>query len=234
MKTSFTKIILSTALLTSTSLFASEVEVKITNLTKGIYFTPLLVSAHNAEAKLFTAGEAASSALQKMAEGGDIADLATNLTGAGATNIENPAGALLAPGANTTATLNIDDTLGNDYLSIVAMMLPTNDGFIALNSAKIPSEAGTYMYTLNAYDAGTEANDEIINGAGAPNSAGIPAAPDGTAGTGASGLTSTVEGFVHIHRGNVGDFDSIAGVSDLNAQTHRFLNPVASVIVVVK
>jgi len=234
MKTSYTKIILSTALLMGTSLFSSEVEVKITNLTKGIYFTPLLVSAHNAEAKLFTSGEAASSALQKMAEGGDITDLATDLTGAGATNIENPAGALLAPGANTTATLNIDDTLGNDYLSVVAMMLPTNDGFIALNSAKIPSEAGTYVYMLNAYDAGTEANDEIINGAGTPNIAGIPAAPDGTAGEGASGLTSTVEGFVHVHRGNVGDFDATAGISDLNAQTHRFLNPVASVTVVVK
>lgn len=234
MKTSFTKIILSTALLMSTSLFASEVEVKITNLTKGVYFTPLLVSAHNEGAKLFVSGEAASSALQKMAEGGDIADLAADLTTAGATNIENPAGALLAPGMNTTAMLSIDDTLGNDYLSIVAMMLPTNDGFIALNSVKIPSEAGTYVYKLNAYDAGTEANDEIINGAGAPNTAGIPAAPDGNGGTGASGLTSIAEGFVHIHRGNVGDFSSTAGISDLNAQTHRFLNPVASVTIVVK
>ena len=234
MKTSFTKIILSTALLMSTSLFASEVEVKITNLTKGINFTPLLVSAHNAGAKLFTSGEASSNALQKMAEGGSITDLASDLTGAGATNMENPAGGLLAPGASATTTLIIDDTQGNEYLSIVAMMLPTNDGFIALNSAKIPSQAGTYIYKLNAYDAGTEANDEIINGAGAPNSAGVPAAPDGTGGTGASGLTSTVEGFVHIHRGNVGDFDNAAGISDLNAQTHRFLNPVASVTIVVK
>lgn len=234
MKTSFTKIVLSSALLMSTSMFASEVEVKITNLTKGVYFTPLLVSAHSADAKLFTSGEAASSSLQMMAEGGSIADLATDLTNAAATNVENPAGGLLAPGENTTANLIIDDSLGNDYLSIVAMMLPTNDGFIALNSAKIPSEAGTYMYMLNAYDAGTEANDEIINGGGAPNTAGIPAAPDGTSGTGASGLTATVEGFVHIHRGNVGDFSTTDGMSDLNVQTHRFLNPVASVTIVVK
>jgi len=232
MKSTFTKIALSTALLMSSSLFASEIEVKITNLTKGIYFTPLLVSAHKQSAKLFTAGQASSSALQKMAEGGDVSELLTNLNTAGANSSENPAGGLLAGGASTTVSLST--TTGNDYLSIVAMMLPTNDGFVALNSLKIPTAAGTYKYELNAHDAGTEANDEIINGGGAPNTPGIPGAPDGTSGTGATGLTSTAEGFVHIHRGNIGDFNATGGKSDINAQTERFLNPVASVIITVK
>lgn len=234
MKSTFNKIILSTALLMSSSLVASEIEVQITNLTNGIYFTPLLVSAHSESAKLFSAGESSSLALQKMAEGGDIADLATSLSDAGANTIENPAGGLLAAGASTTATLDVDHAAGNHVLSIVAMMLPTNDGFVAMNSQLIPTTPGVYKYMLNAYDAGTEANDEIINGGGTPNTPGIPAAPDGTAGTGATGLTSTVEGFVHIHRGNIGDGDTNGGVSDLNVQTHRFLNPVASVIVTVK
>jgi len=232
MKSTLTKLALSSALLMSSSLFALEVDVKIINLTKGIYFTPLLVSAHKANAKLFTAGQSASVSLQKMAEGGDISGLVSDLTAKGATSVEDPAGGLLAPGASAVATLST--TVGNDYLSIVAMMLPTNDGFIAMNSVKMPTVKGTYKYELNAHDAGTEANDEIINGAGTPNAAGIPAAPDGNGGTGATGLTSTAEGFVHIHRGNIGDFSKAGGRSDINALTHRFLNPVASVIITVK
>ena len=234
MKSSLTKIALSSLLLMSSSLLASEVEVTITNLTKGIYFTPLLISAHNADAKLYTSGQAASTSLQMMAEGGDISGLVTDLTAAGADSVENPAGGLLAPAHSSMTTLDVNHQAGNHYLSIVAMMLPTNDGFIGLNSALIPTEAGTYKYMLNAHDAGTEANDEIINGAGMPNSVGVPAAPDGMGGENATGLSVSAEGFVHIHRGNIGDFDTSGGVSDLNAQTHRFLNPVASVTITVK
>lgn len=221
MKSSLTKLALTSALIMSSSIYALEIDVKITNLTSGINFTPLLVSAHHSSAKLFTAGAAASANLTAMAEGGDISGLASDLTAAGATSSENGAGGLLAPGAS--ATVSLSTAKGNDYLSIVAMMLPTNDGFIALNSVQIPTKKGTYKYAVNAHDSGTEANDELtVN---------IPALASGTGGT---GLTGTSEGFVHVHRGNVGDFSSSDGVSDLDAQTHRFLNPVASVVITVK
>ncbi len=232
MKSTLPKLILSSTLLLGSYASALDIDVKIINVNKGIWFTPLLVCAHTADAKLFTAGQPASMSLQKMAEGGDISDLVTDLNTAGANLKENPAGGLLAPGTSTTTTLNTDS--GNDYLSIAAMMLPTNDGFVAMNAVKIPTTPGVYKYELNAHDAGTEANNEIINGAGAPGVLGIPGDPSGTGGTGATGLSATAEGFVHIHRGNIGDFNSTAGLSDLNAQTHRFLNPVASVIITVK
>ena len=38
-------------------------------------------------------------------------------------------------------TFETDD---HPFLSMAAMMLPTNDGFIGLDSWEIPSEAGTY------------------------------------------------------------------------------------------
>ena len=76
--------------------------------------------------------------------------------------MENPAVGLLAPGDSATATL--DTTAGNTHLSIVAMLLPTNDGFVGLDSLEIPTTPGTYIYYLNGYDAGTEANDEVIIG----------------------------------------------------------------------
>ena len=224
--------LLATALL-STSAFAKDIDVKITNLTSGIYFTPLLVSAHTKDAQLYKAGDVASLNLQKMAEGGNIDGLKADLDNASANSVTNPASGLLAPGKSTMTSLSTDQN--NDYLSIVAMMLPTNDGFIALNSVKIPDAKGVYKFVLNAHDAGTEANNEIINGKGMPDMLGIPADPsNGKYVSNATGIQTQKEGFISIHRGNIGDLDSTGGASDLDAKKHRFLNPVASVIIEVK
>jgi hypothetical protein len=166
-----------------------------------------------------------------MAEGGDISGLSTMLMTAD--KVENPAMGLLAPTMSTETMLSTAD--GNMYLSVVAMMLPTNDGFIGLNSWKIPTEAGMYTFTVNAYDAGTEANDEMITGGGAPGAAGIPAAPGMNAGTGGTGVTMTEDNaYVHIHRGSLGDDDLAGGKSDLDNTVHRWLNPVARITVTVK
>ena len=167
-----------------------------------------------------------------MAEGGDISGLVTELEAVNATLVANPAGGLLAPGASTTADLNTDGT-DNTLLSIVAMLLPTNDAFAGLNAISIPSEPGVYVHNLNAYDAGTEANDEIVNGGGALNVPGIPAAPGGS-GTGGSGVTGAdTNSTVHVHRGVLGDTDPTGGVSDLDSTIHRWLNPVARVTITV-
>jgi len=212
------------------SLQAADIEVKIVNNTSSDTFTPLLVVAHTSNVALFTVGEAASSALQMMAEGGDTSGLKMGLTGANI--VDNPAMGLLKAGESTTAMLST--TTENNSLSIVAMILPTNDGFIALNNWRIPDKSGVYTVQLHAFDAGTEANNEIINGAGMPGQAGIPADPSGNAGMGASGVMAEVEGFVHIHRGILGDTDATGGVSDLDATKHRWLNPIATAIITVK
>jgi len=128
----------------------------------------------------------------------------------------------------------LDTADGNDHLSLVAMLLPTNDGFVGLNGWQIPTDAGTYTFTVNAYDAGTEANNEIINGGGAPGVLGIPVEPGGNGGTGGMGLTVVEENStVHVHRGNIGDDDMTGGKSDLNNTVHRWLNPVARITVTV-
>ncbi len=212
---------------------AAQLDIQISNLTHGNYFTPVLVAAHNNDIALFHAGEAASAALQKMAEGGAIDDLSAAVTGASGVVLENPAGGLMAPGMTTESMML--DTGDNGYLSVTAMILPTNDGFVGLDSWKIPTEAGTYTIYLNGYDAGTEANDEIVNGGGAPGTPGIPAAPGGAGGENGTGLNDTSgNDKVHIHPGVVGDMDSAGGASDLNSQVHRWLNPVAKLTVTVK
>ena len=171
-----------------------------------------------------------------MAEGGDITGLSSDVGALGGTVAENPAGGLLAPGASATAMLDVRGR-DNRYLSVVAMMLPTNDGFIGLNAVEIPKRRGSYTYYLNGYDAGTEANDEIIVGAagGMPGVPGIPAAPGGDGGTGAGGAAGADTNMnVHIHRGNLGDMDPAGGFSDVDSRIHHWLNTVARVVVTVK
>lgn len=223
---------LSLGIFTSTA-NAEIIDIEIQNLTQGIYFTPLLVGAHDDSVAFFKLGETASTELATLAEGGDIAPLSDLATAAGALVSENPAGGLLGPAA--TANITSFDTDERAYLSIAAMILPTNDGFVGLDSWPIPSEPGNYTLYLNAYDAGSEANDEIVNGGGALGVPGIPVNPGANGGTNASGVTSAEpNNSVHIHRGNVGDTDETGGISDVDSRIHRWLNPVAKVVITVE
>jgi hypothetical protein len=83
--------IASFSVILSANLYATDISVKITNLTKGISFTPILVSAHNDASKTFTLGAAASSEIKIMAEGGDISGLESQI-GTQAQYHNNPAG----------------------------------------------------------------------------------------------------------------------------------------------
>ncbi|MFK7732417.1 MAG: spondin domain-containing protein [Pseudomonadales bacterium] len=225
---------LSAVCLLSGKAMAADVTIEVINLTRGSWFTPLLVAAHVDSTRLFTSGTAASTSLQAMAEGGSIDGLAADLTALNASMQNNPASGLMSPGSRTSLTLNNDDAPDNTQLPIVGMILPSNDGFLGLNGITIPSEAGRYVFNVNAYDAGTEANDEIL-GSGMPGAAGFPAPPPVAAasGTGGTGVNASVEGYVHIHRNVLGDDDMAGGVSDIVNTVQRWLNPVARVIVTV-
>ena len=217
----------------SSQVQAQDLSITVTNLTQGLHFTPIITAAHVSDDHIFMVGTTATAELQAMAEGGDISSLATMLSNADANNSENPAGGLLAPGMSTTYMLTNDSA--NTHLSMTAMILPSNDGFVGLDGWEIPTEAGTYTVMLNAYDAGTEANNELVNGGGAPGVPGIPAAPGGDSGTGGTGVTDTESNtMVHIHRGSLGDDNVSGGKSDLNNSIHRWLNPVAKLTVTIQ
>jgi hypothetical protein len=210
---------------------ARQVTVTITNLTNGNYFTPLLVAAHSRHVDLFELATPASSNLQAMAEGGVIDGLADEILDAGGEVEINPNGGELAPGDSTTANLSLHGW-SNRRLTVLAMILPTNDGFVGLDSIRIPRRPGTYTFFARGYDAGTEANDEIVNGGGAPGIPGIPGDPGGNSGVGASGAAGAdFNPTVHVHRGVLGDLDPLGGVSDLDATIHRWQGPVARIVV---
>ncbi|WP_245621749.1 spondin domain-containing protein [Sedimenticola selenatireducens] len=199
---SLTALLISASILTSANVIARdrEISVEITNITNATYFTELLVAAHDRNTRLFELSTAASPHLQAMAEGGNINGLIDDLEAVGSEYIANPAAGLLAPGASTEAVFNLP---GNNhrFLSIVAMLLPTNDGFVGLNGLPVPKKKGTYIYYLRGYDAGTEANDEIITGGDAPGVPGIPADPGGNTGTGGVATVGPDHNpTIHIHR----------------------------------
>jgi len=227
------KIITAAIFAASTQVNAQDLSITVTNLTHGMAFTPVLAAAHDASGNLFDVGASASANLQAMAEGGALTGLQSDLDTISATHTS--ASAPLMAGSSVALSLNTDAAPANTKLSVVAMLLPTNDGFIGLDAVDIPVAAGTYTFYLNAYDAGTEANDELITGGGAPGVAGIPGDPGGLAGAGATvgvaGADSNSN--VHIHRGAIGDDNASGGNSDLDNSVHRWLNPVARVTVVV-
>ena len=114
-------------------------QVTITNITQGQTFTPFLLTTHQSSIALFELGSAASAELEQLAEGGATGPLADVLDGAGKAVGDVAQGdALLAPGQSVTFTLHGDRR--NHYLSLAAMLIPTNDTFVALDTVALPSE----------------------------------------------------------------------------------------------
>ncbi len=184
-------------------------EVTITNLTRGQIFSPVLAVTHTRNQTLFTTGEAATPELAALAQDAN-ADSLTDLLSSteGVHEIVHGADVIL-PGKSETLIINSYHRAR--FISLVSMLVSTNDAFMAINRVKLPRRSS--MMTAPAYDAGAEANDESC--------AYIPGPPCGNAN---SASDKDGEGFVHIHSG-------IHGIGDLNTAQHDWRNPVAKISV---
>jgi hypothetical protein len=204
---------ISSLLLASSAVTAGEssvYQVTITNLTNAITFTPILVASHKKGVTIFELGSEASDELTAIAEGGDTMPLAGTLEdNPDVTDVQN-SGGLLPPG--DSVTVEVRSTRGARYISVASMMLPTNDGFISVNSVKARRH-GAETYFSPGYDAGSETNDELC--------ASIPGGGPCGGGAGPS-PGDDGEGYVHIHRG-------IHGIADLDADIYDWRNPVAKI-----
>lgn len=205
-----------TGVLASEKVFAQQYEVTVTNLTRGQQFTPILVASHREGVDLFRLGDPASPQLATLAEEGATGPLAALLSETpGVREVVSSAG-LLPPGASVTVAVAAGG--GFDHLSVAAMLIPTNDGFFALNAVRGPEGNKALTFFSVAYDAGSERNDELcasIPGpffaeCGGPGSGGMPAGDE--------------EGYVHIHAG-------IHGIGDLNASERDWRSPVAKITI---
>ena len=195
-------------------------EVTITNITPGQAFTPQLVVTHPGSGILFKLGEPASAGLEILAESGDTGPLTDSLS-AVATDIQT-IGGLLLPGEQSSIV--VAGTPGTGFLSLAAMLIPTNDTFMALNRIRLPVSGGIQQL-VPAYDAGTEYNDQ--------NCANIPGPQCGGEGQGSSpGPNENDEGFVHIGNGihELGDED-VLGNRLIGPKTYDWRNSVARITV---
>jgi len=209
-----TAFILSAALMISGSVFAGEsktYEVTITNLTKGQIFTPVLAATHKSSIAFFELGAPASDELEMLAEDG-ATDPLNDLLMSVPSLVQDTTGTdPIMPGA--TATFTIEGSNRFSRLSFAAMMLPTNDSFVALNSITLPRN---YLTTVaHAYDSGTEYNDELCES--------IPGPPVAFC-QGANVPDDSGEGYVHVANG-------VHGIGDTIPMLHDWRSPVARVTI---
>ena len=196
----------------STQSYASDkgyYKITVTNLTRGSLLTPALAVSHDKGVKIFEEGEPASDALAQLAEGGNTAPLHDMLFASGKAKDAANSGPIL-PGKSVTMMVKTDDDA--EQVTLVSMVLPTNDGFIALNGVRGAKKGKARVYYLPAYDAGSEVNNEHCTSIPGPHCGGEPY-------NAANG-----EGYVHIHAG-------IHGTGDLVAADTDWRNPVAKVVI---
>lgn len=184
-------------------------EVSVTNLTRGEVFTPILVATHKKASPLFTLGTPASDELIAVAESGNITPFSDALVDSGLAYATATNGALLGPGE--TATIQVAMHGQFRYVSLVSMMVPTNDGFIAINGVKGPKRHKTIRLVSPAYDAGSETNDELCANIPGPYCGGEALSPNDAG-----------EGYVHVH-------GAIHGIGDLAPADFDWRNPVAKI-----
>jgi hypothetical protein len=196
----------------------AQYEVTIMNLTPGQTFTPQLVMTHSSDFSLFELGQPASVALEILAEGGDTSAVATDAANY-ATEVQT-IGVLLGPGEESSTIISGPRVRG--FLTVAAMMIPTNDNFIAATNVRLPKR-GSLTTMLSGYDAGTEENDQNCMNIPGPRCGGEGYSPEPAEGD---------EGFVHIGNGfhelgDVGPDDS----EILGPRVYDWRNSVARVVV---
>ena len=126
---------------------------------------------------------------------------------------------VLLPGESNSIVISASRSAR--YLSAAAMLGATNDAFYAVRGVRLPNAVGeiTRVYA-NAYDAGSELNEESIDTVGALG------ATDDDPTTG-SGINENGEGYIHVHTGIHG----IGGPGGLDADMYDWRNPVVELTI---
>ncbi len=190
-----------------------DYRIRITNLTHMQIFAPPVIAVHGSGARIFEAGMPASDALATLAEDGDGSSLMAGLMADSSVSQVISGDGVIMPGE--TVILELAGLMRPARLSVVGMLVSTNDAFFGLDSAPIAGgRPGRQVFMVSAWDAGSEANNESCDF--------IPGPPCGNPGVRA---TAGAEGYVGIHRG-------VQGIGDLAAAHLDWRGPVAKIEVV--
>ena len=152
-----------------------EIEVSVENLApeNGTFLTPLWVGFHDGGFDSYDGGSPSTPGVERIAEDGNTAVLASEFFSSMAGNIEGTLNGIgpIAPGASTTKRFILDaNALSNRYFSYAGMIIPSNDAYVANGDPlahAIFDDQGNFLgaefdilgSAIN--DAGTEINDEL-------------------------------------------------------------------------
>ncbi len=140
--------------------------ITIENLAVSQPLSPTVGAAHRDAIRMFKVGKDASRGLEAIAENGNQIPMFERFSGSDRVTsvFGGPGMPPLTP--NGTVFDGLSDSLSRmltarpgDKLSLAMMLICTNDGFTGLDRAKLP-QAGSHVYLLKGYDAGTEENTE--------------------------------------------------------------------------
>jgi Ca2+-binding RTX toxin-like protein len=154
-----------------------KLSISVENLApqNGSSLAPVWFGFHNGEFKTLEVGKKASAGLEQLAEDGSPAGITSEFTAAGKGTVQGALrgslGGPFAPNDRIQTTVSIDpNAAGSQYFSYASMILPSNDKFLANADPKdveIFNDKGRFLgaeFIINAtdaWDAGTEVNDEI-------------------------------------------------------------------------
>jgi hypothetical protein len=170
--------------------------------------SPPILASHKADFKLFQAGSAASDELAQVAEDAVSGPLVDMLHASSRVQAVSMGDGVILPGGDMR--LELEARPGSRNLSLVFMLVNTNDAFGGLDGVSLPT-SGEVSYMVMAYDAGSEVNTELMTD--------IPGPCCGSPGSGTDEYD-----VVRYHEG-------IIGAGDLDAATYGWEGAVAKVTV---
>jgi len=183
-------------------------QVTIENTATG--FQPLSpggVVVHNKRVDVWSTGSPASAALAAVAEDADLPIFVDTYSAArGVRSASVGGGAPFGPGESVTFEV---EGRRNDRISIVSMLVNTNDAFTGIDSVRLRNRE--QVFEVGAYDGGTEVNNEL--GAFIPGPVGnspFERAPEGA--------------LITPHAG-------VLGGGDLDPAVHGWEGPVATITI---
>lgn len=202
--------------------------VTIQNLASRQPLSPPTMATHKGGMRLFKIGEESSFELEMVARDGDNGPLFDLLSTSGQVFEVVDFGMPLTPGGTTVGDFTDASTLmirgrSGDRLSVVSMLVCTNDGFVGLDRVTLPDK-GSSVFTLHGFDAGAEDNTERSADIVDPCSDLGPFVLNGDPNGNENAAVETVpRGRIKGHRGvfEIGDLESV----------HQFPKGVAKVTI---
>ena len=198
-----------------------QLEISLTNLTAGQPQSPAAVIVHRAGYLAFNEGEAASVALEELAEGGAAQPLLDDAS-ENSHVVKTYAGpAPVGPGDNRNFTMTLDGITSTEglYLTGLTMLVNTNDAFTGVNNVSLGNLAvgDSLRWNGPVWDAGTELNTEAAGT--------IPGPADGGEGTNAE--RNDHNNVVVFHSGVITSAEGLT--TSVLDQSHRFDQPAVSI-----